>query len=72
MSIGEEFWEVICPQSQYLYLLLVFVTVLGVLNLIAVLLPGQTQGAFIVSLMVFVILAITGCVAGFILWRCDR
>lgn len=72
MSTREEFWDIVCSYSSHLYVMLVFVTVMGVLNLFAMLLGDQSEGAFVVSLVVFAILGITGLGSGYLLWQCKR
>lgn len=72
MSTREEFWGIVCSYASYLYVMLVFVTVMGVLNLLAMLLGDQSEGAFVVSLVVFAILGVTGLGIGFLLWQCNR
>lgn len=72
MSAPEEFWDIVCSYSSHLYVMLVFVTVMAVLNLFAVLLGQQSEGAFVVSVVVFGILAVTGLAVGYLLWQCNR
>lgn len=72
MSTREEFWDIVCSHASSLYVMLVFVTVMGVLNLLAMLLADQSEGAFVVSTVVFAVLGLTGVGAGSLLWRCNR
>lgn len=61
----------ICANAPIMYMGLVFVTALGTLNLLAMVLAEQSTGAFAVSIMVFVILGVTGSGLAFLLWRCQ-
>lgn len=67
----EAFWRYVCAQAPVLYMGLVFVTVLFVLNVLAVLLADQSPGAFAVSVLVFGLLALTGGGMWAVLWRCQ-
>lgn len=66
------FWGVICRYSEYLYMMLVFITVLASLNAIAMLLAPQSEGSFVISVMVFVILGTTALGLGFVLYQCRK
>lgn len=72
MSAREEFWDLVCDYAPYFYVMLVAVTVMGVLNLAAMVLGDQSEGAFVVSLLVFAVLGVTGVGLAGVLWRCDR
>lgn len=68
----ERFWFNVCRYSEYFYLLLVLVTVLGTLNVLAVIVGPQSTGAAVVSAMTFVVLAGTWLGTAFVLWRCKQ
>jgi hypothetical protein len=72
MSAREEFWDLVCSYSSHLYVVLVFVTAMAVLNLLAILLGPQSEGAFVVSIGVFGILGVTGSGVSCLLWQCNR
>lgn len=72
MSTREEFWDIVCGYSSHLYVMLVFVTAMAVLNLLSMALADQSEGAFVVSVVVFAVLAVTGTGIGLVLWQCDR
>ncbi|WP_226482556.1 hypothetical protein [Natrinema amylolyticum] len=72
MNASEEFWDILCAYDSYFYLMLVVVTVMGVLNGAAMALGEQSEGAFVVSLLVFGILGLTGGGLAVVLWQCNR
>lgn len=72
MSTREEFWRYVCSNAHYLYIMLVFVLVMAVMNALAMAIAEQSEGPFIVSLMVFAILGVTGTGIGAVLWRCNQ
>lgn len=72
MSAREEFWDIMCDYAPYFYVMLVVVTVMAVLNLAAMALGDQSEGAFLVSLLVFAVLGVTGIGLGGVLWQCNR
>ncbi|QLG50193.1 hypothetical protein [Natrinema halophilum] len=72
MSVREEFWSIVCAHSSSFYLMFVFVTVMAVLNAAAVGLGEQSAGTIVVSLLVFVILGLTGFGIAIVLWVCKR
>lgn len=71
MSARKDLWRMICANGPIMYMGLVFVTALGTLNLLAMVLAEQSTGAFSVSIMVFVLLGVTGIGLAFLLWRCQ-
>lgn len=72
MSTAEEFWDIVCDFAPYFYVMLVVVTVMAVLNLAAMLVGDQSEGAFAVSMLVFAILGVTGAGLAIVLWQCKR
>ncbi|SEQ91362.1 hypothetical protein [Natrinema salaciae] len=72
MSAYEEFWTIVCDHAAIFYLMLVAVTVMGVLNLAAMVLGDQSEGAFVVSVMVFAILGVTWVGLAVVLRHCNR
>jgi uncharacterized membrane protein YuzA (DUF378 family) len=52
--------------------MLVAVTVMGALNLVAMVLGDQSEGAFVISTVVFAILGVTGFGLALVLWQCKR
>lgn len=66
------FWFNVCKYSEYFYMFLVLVTVLGLMNVVAVLAGPQSTGAAVVSAMSFVFLGITWLGVVFVLWRCKQ
>ncbi|MDF9747543.1 hypothetical protein [Natrinema salsiterrestre] len=72
MSTRDEFWDVVCARASSFYFMLVAVTVMGVLNLAAMVLGNQSTGAFVVSTVVFAILGVTGLGLALVLWQCKR
>lgn len=72
MTAREEFLRLVCAYSPVLYMMLVFVTTLAVMNVIAMSLAEQSEGAFAVSLMVFAFLGVTGGGIVVLLWRCNQ
>lgn len=72
MSTAEEFWDVVCAHASSFYLMLVAVTVMAVLNAAAMALGDQSEGAFVISLLVFAILGVTGLGLAVVLWQCKR
>lgn len=72
MSTREEFWDTMCAHASSFYLMLVAVTVMGALNLAAMVLGDQSDGTFVISIVVFAILGITGFGLATVLWQCKR
>lgn len=72
MNTSEEFWAVLSDYTSYFSLMLVAVTVMFVLNLAAMTLGDQSEGAFVVSLVVFALLGLTGAGLVAVLWQCKR
>lgn len=72
MSTSDEFWAVLSDYTSYFSLLLVAVTVMAVLNLAAMALGEQSDGAFVISLLVFGLLGLTGLGLVVVLWQCKR
>lgn len=66
------FWYNVCKHSEEYFMLLNVITVLAVLNAIAMLIGPQSTGAFIVSVMVFGFLGITGLGVGLVLYQCKQ
>lgn len=66
------FWFYVCQYAEYYFMLLIVVTMMAVLNAIAMLLAPQSTGAFIISLMVFVILGVTAASMGGVLYQCRK
>lgn len=66
------FWFNVCRYSEMYFMLLNVLTVIAVLNAVVMLLAPQSTGAFIISLMVFGILGITGLGTGFVLYQCKQ
>lgn len=67
-----QFWYNVCRYSEQYYLLLNLLTVFAVLNAIAMLIGPQSTGAFVISVLVFVILGITGLSVGIVLYQCNK
>lgn len=67
-----KFWFYVCQYAEYYFMLLIVVTMMAVLNAIAMLLAPQSTGAFIVSLMVFGILGVTAASMGAVLYQCRK
>lgn len=66
------FWAIICRYSEYFYMLLMLLTVFAVLNAIGMLLAEQSTGAFVIAVLVFVILGVTGLGVALVLYQCNK
>lgn len=66
------FWFHVCKYSEYYFMLLIVVTVFAILNAMAMLVGRQSTGAFVISVMVFVILGITALSVALVLLQCKR
>jgi len=66
------FWFNVCSYSEYYFMLLIVVTIMAVLNAIAMLLAEQSTASFVISVMVFVLLGTTALAVGFVLWQCKQ
>lgn len=72
MNRTERFLSIVCRHAPLYYVLLLLLTVLAVLNAIVMLVGDQSTGAFVVSVMVFTILGVTGGGVAVLLWICNR
>lgn len=66
------FWGIVCRYSEHWFMLLVVVTVLATVNAIGMLLAPQSTGAFVISVMVFVMLGGTALGVGLVLYQCRK
>ncbi|AGN01124.1 hypothetical protein L593_05875 [Salinarchaeum sp. Harcht-Bsk1] len=66
------FWFNVCSYSEYYFMLLIAVTIMAVLNAVAMLLAEQSTASFVIATMVFVILGLTALAVGFVLWQCKQ
>ncbi|WP_143825089.1 hypothetical protein [Natrinema ejinorense] len=72
MNTYDGFWDVMSAYAPYFYLMLVIVTLMAVLNAVAMVLGDQSEGAFAISMVVFGILGLTGLGLAIVLWQCKR
>lgn len=70
MSRLEPFWDVTCDYRDYLWLGIMVLIFLFVLTGMSIVLAPQNTGSFIVAMMNFALLLVTGGVMGGMFYKC--